>query len=406
MVNFPPAQTTGLGDFFWKVIDLKKKLVKFLSYVLVAALASAATFFVTSEDLSPNVAKLAQLEQLLSEKFIGEADLTEMGDTAAAGMVQALGDRWSYYIPADEYEAYLEQMANSYVGVGITITLLEDGSGIEVIQVAEGGPAQEAGIQVGDIIIGVAGQSIAGMDTTQVRDLVKGEEGTWVDLTLHRGSVEMTLSVERRTVETPVATGVLLEDSVGLITIVNFDSRCAEETIAVIEALLEQGADALIFDVRYNPGGYAHELVKVLDYILPEGDLFRTVDYAGNEDVDKSDDACMTGIPMAVLVNSESYSAAEFFAAALREYDYAIVVGEHTVGKGYFQRTYQLEDGSAVGVSVGKYFTPNGVSLSEEGGLTPDIEIPVTEEEAYGIYSGTLDPMADPQVIAAMDALQ
>ena len=180
-----------------KVIVLKKKLIRFFSYVLVAALASAATFFVTAEDPSPNMVKLAQLEQLLSEKFIGEADLTDMGDAAAAAMVDSLGDRWSYYIPADEYEAYREQMSNSYVGVGITITLLEDGSGIDVIQVAQGGPAEEAGILVGDHIIGVAGQNIAGMDTNQVRDLVKGEEGTWVELTILRGYQELTISVER-----------------------------------------------------------------------------------------------------------------------------------------------------------------------------------------------------------------
>jgi len=106
-----------------------------------------------------------------------------------------------------------------------------------------------------------------------------------------------------------------------------------------------------------------------------------------------------------VLVNGESYSAAEFFAAALREYGYASVVGEQTVGKGYFQRTYKLNDGSAVGLSVGKYFTPKGVSLAEVGGLTPDVIVSVTEEEAFGIYAGTLDPMEDPQILAAVEAL-
>lgn len=382
-----------------------KKLGKFLSYVLVALLATVVTLCVTVDDTSPTVAKLEQLEQILTEKFIGEADVTEMGDAAAAAMVDALGDRWSYYIAADEFEAYMEQMNNSYVGVGITIQVMEDGSGMEILQVTAGGPAEEAGLLPGDIIVGVAGQNIAGMETAEVRDLVKGEEGTFVDLTLRRGGEELTIPVERRTVNTPVATGKLLDNNTGLITIVNFDSRCADETIAAIEELLGQGADALIFDVRYNPGGYAHELVEVLDYLLPKGDLFRTVDYAGNEAVDTSDADCITGIPMAVLVNGESYSAAEFFAAALREYDYAVIVGEQTVGKGYFQRTYQLEDGSAVGLSVGKYFTPKGVSLSEAGGITPDVEISVTEEEAFGIYAGTLDPMEDPQVLAALEAL-
>ena len=212
--------------------------------------------------------------------------------------------------------------------------------------------------------------------------------------------------VTRKTVQTPVAAYQMLEDNIGLVTIYNFDARCAQETIAVMEELLNQGAEKLIFDVRYNPGGYAHELVKVLDYILPEGDLFRTVDYAGNEDVDRSDEKCLTGIPMVVLINGDSYSAAEFFAAALREYGYAIVVGEQTVGKGYFQQTYELSDGSAVGLSVGKYFTPNGVSLAEAGGLTPDIEVAVTEEEAFNIYAGTLAPEEDPQIQAAVEALK
>ena len=235
--------------------------------------------------------------------------------------------------------------------------------------------------------------------------MVVGDEGTFVSLTFRRDSREITRDIERRTVKTPVATAEMLDHQVGLISIVNFDERCSEETIGAMEELLKQGARAFIFDVRYNPGGYAHELVKVLDYILPEGDLFRTVDYTGKENVDKSDAKCLTGIPMVVLVNGESYSAAEFFAAALREYGYAIVVGEQTVGKGYFQRSYRLEDGSAVGLSVGKYFTPNGVSLSEEGGLTPDVEIAVTEDEAFGIYADTLEPGQDPQIQAAMTAL-
>ena len=383
-----------------------KKLGKFLSYVLVAVLASVVTLIVNVDDTPKSVQKLGQLEQILTEKFIGESDTKVMTDAAADAMVASLGDRWSYYIPADEYSDYLERMSNSYVGIGITISPLEDGTGIEVIQVAQGGPAEEAGVLAGDVLVKVAGQDITGMTVNAVKDLVVGDEGTFVSLTFRRGGREVTMEVERRTVETPVGTGQMLTNRVGLITIVNFDARCADETIAAMETLLEQGARALIFDVRYNPGGYAHELVEVLDYILPEGDLFRTVDYAGKENVDKSDAECLTGIPMAVLVNGESYSAAEFFAAALREYGYAIVVGEQTVGKGYFQRSYRLDDGSAVGLSVGKYFTPNGISLSEEGGLTPDVPVSVTEEEAFAIYAGTMDPLEDPQIQAAMDALK
>jgi carboxyl-terminal processing protease len=171
-----------------------------------------------------------------------------------------------------------------------------------------------------------------------------------------------------------------------------------------VEQLMEQGAVAIIFDVRYNGGGYAEEMVKLLDYLLPKGDLFRTVDFMGVEDVDKSDAACVE-LPMAVLVNGSSYSAAEFFAAALREYEWATVVGEKTSGKGHFQVTYPLSDGSAVGLSIGKYFTPKGQCL-EGVGLTPDVPVAVDEETAYAIYAGTLDPMEDPQILAAVEALK
>jgi carboxyl-terminal processing protease len=206
------------------------------------------------------------------------------------------------------------------------------------------------------------------------------------------------------TAATDLATGQLLEGNVGLITITNFDDRCAQESIAAIESLMEQGADRLIFDVRGNPGGFAHELVALLDYLLPEGDLFRTVDYQGREDVDTSDAKCLQ-IPMVVLVNRDSYSAAEFFAVALQEYGAARVVGEKTSGKGYYQVVYQLSDGSAVGLSIGKYVTPKGVSL-EGVGITPDVIVEVTQEQAAAIYAGTLDPMEDPQILAAIAALK
>lgn len=380
-----------------------KKLLRFLSYVAVAAAASAATLFFCVGKMTPEMSKLTQLNSMIREKFIDEADAQIMGDAAADAMVKSLGDRWSYYISASDYEAYMEQMNNAYVGVGITIRVLEDESGYEILQVAAGGPAEEAGVLVGDILVAVGGQRIAGMNTNDVRDLVKGTKGTYVDMTFLRGGEELTFSVQRRQVTTPVATAKMLENRVGLVTIANFDSRCAQETIDAIKSLTEQGADALIFDVRYNPGGYANELVKVLDYLLPEGELFHTVDYSGKEEFDYSD-AKYLDLPMAVLVNGESYSAAEFFAAALSEYEAAVVVGEQTVGKGYFQRTYDLLDGSAVGLSVGKYFTPKGVSLAGVG-ITPDYEVPVTDEQAAKIYAGQLDPAEDPQILAAMEAL-
>ena len=380
---------------------MKEKILRIGSYVLVAALAAAVTLALVGGE---GPSKLDELEALIQERFIGEADMEAIEDAAADAMIVATGDRWSYYIPASEYAAYQEQMANSYVGVGITIQVTEDDSGFLVTEVVSGGPAEEAGMMVEDLLIMVEDVDVRGMSTSEVRELVRGEEGTSVKLTVMRKGEHKVLSVERRQVQTPVATYEMLENNVGLVTIENFDSRCAEETIAAIETLLSNGAEKLIFDVRNNPGGYASELVKVLDYLLPEGDLFRTVRYDGKENVDTSDADCLE-VPMAVLVNDGSYSAAEFFAAALSEYEAAIVVGEPTVGKGYFQTTYQLSDGSAVSLSIGKYFTPKGVSLAEEG-VTPDVVMTVDEETDLAIYYGTLTPEEDPQIQAALKALK
>ena len=377
-----------------------------MSHALVALVSITVTiavmlgiFFVKLQGRS----KLDALEELIDVYFIGEVDKTAMEDAAASAMIGALGDRWSYYIPADQYAAYMEQMSNSYVGIGVTITPEEDGS-IGIVEVTVGGPAEESGLQVGDKIVGVDGQSILGMSLNEIQVLIKGEENTTVDLMIVRGGEELTLTVTRRTIRTVVAKGELLEGNIGLITIANFNSNCASETIAAIEMLIGQGAEKLIFDVRDNPGGYAQELVKVLDYLLPEGKLFTTVDYTGKENTDMSDAACLE-MPMAVLVNGNSYSAAEFFAAAMAEYEAAVIVGEKTSGKGYFQNAFKLSDNSMVLLSVGKYFTPNGISLTDVG-ITPQVIVPVTEKIASQIQEGTLVPMQDPQILAAIEALK
>ena len=184
----------------------------------------------------------------------------------------------------------------------------------------------------------------------------------------------------------------------------NFDARCAQESIAAIEKLRSEGAKKLIFDVRNNPGGFASELVELLDYLLPEGDLFRSVSFDGTEKVDTSDEKYLD-MPMAVVVNGNSYSAAEFFAAALQEYEAAVVVGEPTVGKGYYQQTIPLGDGSAVALSTGKYFTPKGNSLADKG-VIPTVRVDVDEETAAAIYYGTLSAGEDPQLQAAIKALK
>lgn len=383
-----------------------KTIRKILSYALVAALASAVSFAIASGNQPeiPGPSKLEQLESLIQERFIGEADTVAMEDAAARAMVDSLGDQWSHYMSAKEFADYKEQMNNAYVGIGITILAQAGEECFEVIRVEPNGPAREAGIQMGDILIGAEDTDFTGMTSSEAGAIIKGEAGTSVRVKVLRGGQPMEFTVERRQIQVQVARGEMVTADTGLVTIVNFDSRCAEETLAAIETLLSQGAEKIIFDVRNNPGGYKDELVKILDYLLPEGPLFRSENYAGKVTVDESGSDCLD-IPMAVLVNENSYSAAEFFAAALSEYEAAVVVGTQTSGKGYYQNTFELKDGSAVGLSVGKYSTPNGVNLANVG-ITPDVVVEVDEDTFAKIYNSLLPAAEDPQIAAALEALE
>lgn len=372
----------------------------FLSYVLVAILASALTMALDSNGYS----KLNELEQIIQQKFIGEADMGKAEDAAAAAMVEALGDRWSYYISAEEYAEHQENKKNAYVGVGITVRVREDGKGFDILEVAPGGSAKESGMLPGDILVEAAGQDATKLDVNEISALIRGEAGTFVSVKVLRDGEILEFSLERKEIRVQVATGQMLEGQVGLISIVNFNSNCADETIAAVDTLLEQGAKGLIFDVRNNPGGYVDEMLEVLDYLLPEGVLFRDLNYNGNEGEETSDANCIE-LPMAVLVNGNSYSAAEFFAACLREFEWAAIVGEHTTGKGHYQNTLRLLDGSAVNLSTGKYFTPSGINLTDVGGLTPDVTVEVDAETAALIASHLLEAAEDPQIQAALQSV-
>lgn len=377
-----------------------KTFIRVMSYLATALLACALTLHLCTGNLS-GVSKLDQVKYLIETRFIGEADMGQADDAAAKAMVASLGDRWSQYLTAQENAAYSEQTANAYVGIGVTIS--PDENGFLVTDVQPGSGAQEAGILPGDIIVGAQGQSAQGITASQLRDLIRGPEGTTVTLEILRDGESLSPEVERRQILTQVVSSQMLDGNIGLIAISNFDTRCAQESIAAIESLREQGAVALIFDVRYNPGGYATELVELLDYLLPQGELFRTIDYTGKEKIDYSDESFLD-MPIAVVCNQSSYSAAEFFPAAIQEYGAGVIVGTPTVGKGYFQYTYQLSDGSGLNLSVGKYFTPQGKSLAEVG-IQPDILVEVDEETEAAIYLGTLEPQDDPQIMAAVEAL-
>lgn len=380
-------------------------LKRSISYIFVAALASVLTLFIFGSSQKNQFGKLNELKAIIDRQFIGEVDENAMNDIMAAAMVASLNDQWSYYVPAEQYQMYVEQHTNSYVGIGVTIRVLEENGGFEVQQLEPNGPAKEGGILPGDVIVAVDGKYLTEVGANEAQNMISGKEGTDVSITVLRQEQELTFNLTRRSIKVEVATGKMVTDTIGYIQISNFNERCAQETISIYEELESQGAQAMIFDVRFNPGGYVSEMVEVLDYLLPAGVLFRSEDYTGRTDEEISDAACKD-IPMAVLINGDSVSAAEFFAAALTDYQYAVTVGQPTLGKGYFQQGIMMSDGSVVNLSVGRYYTPNGVSLAEVGGLQPDVPIDVDKETMAKIYSETITPEEDLQLQAAITELQ
>lgn len=377
--------------------------------VAYLSLTGVSTTEAVRAEVLQGTAKYQEIMSLVDNYYIGDdVDMTLVNDSMAAGIIAGLEDRWSYYIPAEDYQAFQNNIDNSMVGVGITITVAYDETGAvkgyEVTEVISGGPAEAAGVMAGDILIAVERQDITEMSITEVKTMVQGEEGTQVLLGLQRGEATLNLTVSRETFTIIPVEGMMLDGDVGYIIIDNFDAGCAEAAKGYVEQLIAQGAESLLFDVRNNGGGLKSELIELLDYLLPEGTIFHTVNYAGQEEISKSDASCVD-LPMAVLVNSSSYSAAEYFACAIQEYGVGKVVGSKTTGKGYYQVGLTLSDGSAVNLSIGKYYTPSGISLIDVG-VTPDIELDLTQEDATLLAQNKLDPMEDPQIQAALGCLK
>ena len=386
-----------------------------LTAIGLALLCSGLTFVLTYARFAPRsgeeavnhlgaaAGKAQEVQEKIDTYFIDEYDETKMTDAVAEAMVDATGDRWSYYISAEDLESYFENVSNSYVGIGVTVTIDEE-QGLLVEEVTKDSPAARAGILPGDVITAVEGVSTVELGLPESRNRIRGKEGTKVTITVSHDGESADLFLTRESIRTEVVSYELLDGGVGYIRIANFDETCSKQSIAAIEDLRAQGADLLLFDVRFNPGGLKDELCKLLDYLLPEGIIFQSVNYKGREEITRSDASCLE-LPMAVLINQDSYSAAEFFAAALQEYGVATVVGTKTVGKGFYQQTYLLSDGSAVALSSGRYCTPNGVSLAGVG-ITPDVEIELDEDTYYDLYRGTLSREDDPQFQAALSALK
>ena len=323
---------------------------------------------------------LSLLEGLLlvNTRFVGEYEPVEAVDAALEGMVKGLGDRWSYYLNAEAYEAQNLRRKNQYVGIGVTVSY-EREEGLLILEVTPGSPAEEAGLLPGEVITRAEGVSLAGEGRYQGSEYIRGEAGTTAVLeVLGTGGTTRTVEVRREAVATDPVSYEMLEDSVGYVKLANFYENSAQRLKEAVEDLQAQGARALVFDMRNNGGGYLTQLTEMLDFLLPEGPIFISRSRSGREEVIQSDAACVD-LPMAVLVNEDTYSAAEFFAAQLQEDGAAVIVGVPTSGKGYSQQTFPLPHGGALNISTAAYFTGDGTSLIGTG-LRLDAQVEQTDE--------------------------
>lgn len=354
--------------------------------------------------LGPYVLSLAEAWGLVQTQFVGEYDPDRVVDAALEGMVAGTGDRWSYYLNAEDYAAQRERRENSFVGVGVSVVAVE-GEGLRITELFEGAPAREAGLRVGEIIIAVDGVSLVDKTLEEGTAMVQGEEGSTLVLTVRSPEgVDREVELRRAQVENRSVTYGLLEGQTGYVRVKNFYTHSADQVRQAVEALREQGAQALVFDMRSNGGGYVSELTQMLDYLLPEGPIFRSETRGGRETVTDSDEQCVE-LPMATLVNGGTYSAAEFFAAQLQESAGAPIVGEPTSGKGYSQQAIPLPNGGALNLSTGRYRTGKGASLIGTG-VSLDREISLGEEDLAAFLSGTLEPGEDAQLQAALELLK
>ncbi len=353
----------------------------------------------------PYVTKFATIYQALNERYVGDLDMEEACDYAYYAMVAATGDRYSRYMTAEEYEEYRLFQQNSYKGIGVTVQNSPDNNSYPLVAaLVEDSPAQQAGVRIGDFMASIDGSSLKGMTAADIKKLIEERRDTEFELTVLRSGAEQTLKISVGTVESNPVEYEMLENKIGYIRIKNFEQRAGAGIVSAADALAAQGAQGLVLDVRYNPGGQLAELIIALDHLLPEGDIFISANEDGEQTVTTSDKD-FVDLPLAVLIDENSYSAAEFFAAALKEYQRALLVGQHTTGKSRSQINILLSDGSCLHLSVNRYLTPNRVDLTEVGGLVPDVESTISEGLLPYLWAGELDYSEDEPLKAAVDYL-
>lgn len=385
---------------------MNKKISLGLALSLIA-IASAVTFILTSffslqsfnkkvVDVNEKAKKYNSLQLLdtyVRDNYFGKIDETELNDGILKGYVAGLDDKYSRYLSADEYIDEQNDNAGELIGLGLTLS--EDESGyIRIDSIIADSPAIESGIQNGDIIISVDGVDVIETGFNEAVEAMNGSEGTSITLTVRRNGVDTDYTFTRRSIELVTVTGELIDGSIGYIKIDGFKQNTPDQFINTLQHLTSNGAKALIFDLRDNPGGLVESVEECLDPLLPEGVIAIAEYKDGHSETIVYSDSSELDMPMTVIVNKNTASAAELFAASLRDFEKAELVGEKTYGKGVMQITTEMENGGAVVLTVAEYRTTVS-ECYDKIGLNPD----------YTVVDDNADDDYDVQYYEAMNII-
>lgn len=332
------------------------------------------------------VEKLEALEEVIEEYYYKEEDIKDdaMREGLYYGLVDSLGDPYSVYYNEEEWQSLMESTKGIYYGIGAYLSL-DPATGLaRIAGVIPNTPAEEAGLRENDIIYQVDEEEIQGLELTEITAKVKGEEGTKVHLTIYRDgeSDYLEFYVTRKKIESPTVSYEMYDNGVGYIQIREFDEVTTDQFTEALAVIKGSGAKGLILDLRGNPGGSLPVVVDIARAILPKGLIVYTEDKYGERDEYSCDGRNELQIPLVVLVNSNSASASEILAGAIKDYGIGTLIGTTTFGKGIVQRVLPLTDGTALKLTVSSYYTPNGNNIHGTG-IEPDIECELDAETYY-----------------------
>lgn len=360
--------------------------VLILVFLVTAILASAMTFMLASvipalpgnktSQNAPLSKELQEIQGVIDKNYYKPADAKALEEGAMKGMVAGLNDPYSVYMTAEEAKEFFQMSQGQYSGIGVTVSQDADTKTIKIDNVAEGGPAQKAGILVGDIIVSVDGQDVTGQSMEAVTSKIKGETGTSVRVTVQRGEEKLDFDIVRTIVKLVNINSRMLPDNIGYIRIREFASDSDKEFKTALDGLKSQNMKGLILDLRDNPGGMVDVTSKIADTLLPQGTIFYTLDRNQTRN-DVTSDANSLNLPIVVLVNEYSASASEILSGALQDYGTPLV-GIKTYGKGVIQSFYTLSNGDTIKLTIMEYFTPKGREIQKIG-LTPDFVVDLSD---------------------------